>query len=248
MNKNYLIDKLKKLQILLGTPGSFQARWKGCYFELYKIAYRLKKMGIFPRTVLDIGANRGMFTKCMNLVYPSAKIYAFEPLSECFSELLKLGESIKYFKCYNVALGDESKEEMFHRNIYDYSSSFLEMTDIHREAFPYTLDTYKEVVSIEKLDNILSSENLESPVLMKIDVQGYEDKVFKGAKHILLKTDYIICELSFTPLYKDQPLFDDLYIMLKNLGFQYRGHIDFRDHPNTTEILHVDGLFIRKDR
>ena len=52
----------------------------------------------------------------------------------------------------------------------------------------------------------LRDTRIETPVLLKVDVQGFEKSVFAGGKKTLKKTDIIISEVSFRQLYKDQPL------------------------------------------
>ena len=243
-SKKIIGEKLRKLEILLNTPGAFKARIEGCYFELYKMVHRLYAMGLRPNTILDIGANRGMFSKCAYYIFPDASIYAFEPLKDCYEELCDLKGTVIKLECYNIALGDKPSEVFIHRSIYDYSSSLLEMDDLHKQAFPYTAGERLEKVQIQTLDAVLAGKRIERPLLMKIDVQGYEKFVFEGASETHKQTDYIVCEMSFRSLYKGQALFDEVYRLLIDAGFQFRGHIGEVQHPESTEVLQIDGLFV----
>ncbi|KRT62455.1 MAG: FkbM family methyltransferase [Candidatus Dadabacteria bacterium CSP1-2] len=245
-SKKIIGEKLRKLEILLNTPGAFKARIEGCYFELYKMVHRLYAMGLRPNTILDIGANRGMFSKCAYYIFPDASIYAFEPLKDCYEELCDLKGTVIKLECYNIALGDKPSEVFIHRSIYDYSSSLLEMDDLHKQAFPYTAGERLEKVQIQTLDAVLAGKRIERPLLMKIDVQGYEKFVLRGASETLKQTDYIVCEMSFHSLYKGQALFEEVYRLLIDAGFQFRGHIGEVQHPESTEVLQIDGLFIRE--
>jgi FkbM family methyltransferase len=239
--------KLNKLFLMTNTPGSLQARWKGCYFELYKMMYTLFRMGITPRTILDIGANRGMFSKCAHYVFPDATIYAFEPLQDCYEELCSLKSSINNLECFNVAVGAEEGESDINRSSYDYSSSLLEMEDLQKEAFPFTAGQRLERVRVQTLDGVLDKAAFKRPVLMKIDVQGYESYVLQGARGALEQTDYLICEFSLRRLYKGQALFDEMYRDLVTLGFHFRGQLGELRHPKSLEVLQIDGLFSRSD-
>ena len=58
------------------------------------------------KTILDIGANDGHWSAEMRTLYPTAQIYAFEPLKDCFAGLVKKFESDTRFKAFNIALGD----------------------------------------------------------------------------------------------------------------------------------------------
>jgi len=243
--KNYINGKLIKLQIILDTPGAFRARREGCYFELYRMVYRLYAMGYRPESILDIGANRGMFTKCAHHIFPNAAFYTFEPLKDCFEELCKLQRIIDKLECFNVAVGDKSFKTVIRRSNYDYSSSLLEMADLHKQAFPYTTGEQLEEIKVQTLDAILSGRNIKRPLLIKLDVQGYESFVLAGAVETLKKTDYILCEMSLRSLYKGQALFDDIYQEITRNGFKFSGQMGKVTHPQTTEVLQIDGLFVR---
>jgi len=231
---------------MIDTPGAFRARIKGCYFEFYRMAYSFSAMGFNPRTILDIGANRGMFTKCLNYVFPNAAIYAFEPLKDCFEELYALKKVVNKLECYNVALAEKSFETFIHRSSYDYSSSLLEMNELHKQAFPYTAGEQLEKIKVQTLDTVLNGINISRPLLMKIDVQGYEKFVLAGATETLKQTDYILCEMSLRSLYKGQALFDDIYQRITSNGFNFSGQMGESLHPNTKEVLQIDGLFVRR--
>lgn len=245
MKKKFL-EKIEKLQILFDYPNAWKARKAGCYFELYSQVYRLFAQGIKPNTILDIGANRGMFSRCSHFIYPDAQIIAFEPLKDCFDELNKLKNSIENFESYNIAISDHQKKTVIHRSSYDYSSSLLEMGEIHKNAFPYSAKENLEVVQVETLDSILSGKAIKKPILMKIDVQGNEGAILDGATKTLEKTDYLLCELSFFQLYNQQLLFSEIYQKITSLGFHFYGQLGELQHPKTKAALQIDALFKRQ--
>jgi FkbM family methyltransferase len=244
--KRRLNERLTQVQIALDAPGALKARLAGCYFETYCMVYRLLAIGLKPRVILDIGANRGMFSRCAHYVFPDATIYAFEPLRDCYEKLRNLRSKIKKLECYNVALAGEVGEKVIHRSSYDYSSSLLEMEGLHKEAFPYTAGERLEKVQVNTLDGILHDRFLEKPILMKIDVQGYEKFVLLGAQRTLQQTDYVLCEMSVRPLYQGQALFDEIYRRLASSGFRFSGQIGELRHPKSSEVLQIDGLFIKE--
>lgn len=239
--------KLEQLQIILSTPGALMARMRyGCYLEMYRMVYSLFLMGLKPKSILDIGAHYGQFSKSASLVFPSADIYAFEPLNSCYGKLCGLKNFVKNFECYNTAIGDIDGETVMNRSSRDYSSSLLTMSKLHKKAFPETGVVVSEKIKISKLDSWRAGKKIERPLLMKIDVQGYEDFVLRGAGETIEETDFIICEMSFKQLYEKQALFHELYETLIRSGFVYRGHLSELRNPDTTELLQVDGLFARE--
>ncbi|KAB2880961.1 FkbM family methyltransferase [bacterium] len=241
--KNRLLDRIRKIEILLDTPGSYHARKAGCYFGTYQMLYHVKKVGINPQSILDIGANTGMFSKTAHFLFPDALILAFEPLKSCFLKLIELEKNIKELECFNVAVGAKNEKTVIHRSEYHYSSSLLEMENLHKEAFPYTAGESLEEIQTVCLDDVLAERVLKRPLLIKIDVQGYEKYVLEGAEKTLLISDHILCEMSFRSLYKGQALFDDINDYLRDKGFIFRGPYDSLKHPETGEVLQIDGLF-----
>jgi FkbM family methyltransferase len=246
LQNEFLIEKITKFIIALETPGAWKARFKGCYFDMYKLVYDIQQRNISPRTVLDIGASRGMFTKSAHLLFPDATFYAFEPLTDCFESLQELRSQIHSLHPFNVALGKDSASAWIFRSEYEYSSSLLEMEQLHKEAFPYTERTQKIPVRMETLDKLLSGKPLTRPVLMKLDVQGSEMAVFEGARKTLECTDLIVCEVAFKPLYVDQPLFHDVYSLLVDRGFDFCGQLSELKNPMNGETLQIDALFLRR--
>lgn len=203
----------------------------------------LRKYGV--RTVIDVGANTGQFSSAVAHVLPEARIYAFEPLDPCYRAMLKRMSGKKKFHARCLALGDRTGQVSFFSNEFSKSSSLLAMNQAHKEAFPWTVETHKVDVALDRLDNINSEMNIDRPALLKLDVQGSELSVLRGAMETLSKIDVIIIELSFQRLYEGQPVFDEVYTFLKQRDFSYHGSIGSLESPKDGSVLQEDGLFIR---
>jgi hypothetical protein len=100
-------------------------------------------------------------------------------------------------------------------------------------------------VKVERLDDVLAPLPVKAPVMLKLDVQGFEMEVLKGAPRILAMSDTVVAEVAFQPLYEGQPLFDDLYAALRCHGFVYRGNLDQNLSKVDGRILEADALFAR---
>ena len=203
----------------------------------------LKNMKL--ETILDIGANTGQFAKSMHELFPEARLYSFEPLKDCYEELLVQFKNVPQFQAFNVALGDETGIVEMHRSEYSPSSSLLSMNDLHKTSFPYTKKEILQKVDLVCLDDIASPLELRKPMLVKLDVQGYEDKVISGGKSVIGQADIVITELSVEQLYDGQPLFDEIYKIMTSMGFQYRGNYDQLCSPDDGRVLQVDGIFTK---
>ncbi len=197
-------------------------------------------------TVIDAGANIGQFATDIRTVLPDATIYSFEPLQETFKTLKENFSEDKNFTALNFALGDKNEEVSMNKNAYAPSSSILENSAFAEEIFPFTKDTTEEKIIVKTLDTVLSANNLKKEILLKLDVQGYEDKVLSGAKNIIEETSIILIETAYYELYKGQPLFADIYTLLTNLGFTYKGDVGTKRNSKNMLPLFEDSLFIRE--
>jgi FkbM family methyltransferase len=197
-------------------------------------------------TVLDIGANTGQFALALNAVLPNSKIYSFEPIPECFEVLQKSIQGISNMQAFNTAIGNQSGKLSFERCKSSLSSSFRKMTDVHKIAFPETSEHETINVAIEKLDYLASQLEIVEPLLIKIDVQGFEDQVLRGGHETIKKAKIIIIETSFAKLYEDQPLFREIYEILLNFGFNYGGTLEKLQDPITGRVLQEDSIFFKE--
>lgn len=205
----------------------------------------LKKLDI--KTVIDVGANTGQFAKEIRGCLPQAHIHSFEPIKECFQRLSETMESDLSFSSYNFALGETNSQTIINKSVYSPSSSLLPMLESHKQLFPHTKDSAPEQIKVQRLDDIseLKADTLPKEILLKIDTQGYEDKVLKGASLFLNSVKIIIVETSFVPLYDHQPLFSDIYSLLMEKGFSYKGALHQKLDPKTGEIIFEDSFFLR---
>jgi FkbM family methyltransferase len=195
------------------------------------------------RTVLDVGANTGQFVDEARKIAPDAFIYSFEPLRECFEALRGARANDPRFRAFHVALGDEPGVVTMHRNAYTQSSSLLPMAELHKTAFPETRHSSPEQVDVKRLDDVAAELTIERPMLLKIDVQGFEAKVIAGATETLRAADVIIVETGVESLYEGQALFDDVYRMLFERGFRYRGNHNQLLSPEDGRVLQADAFF-----
>lgn len=197
------------------------------------------------KTILDIGAHTGQFAKEIREKLPKAKIYSFEPLKDCYRELIQNMSRDKNFNAYNFALGDKESRQEINRSTSSPSSSLLQMGNLHEEMYPHTKGGSKEEIEVKRLDDLFQNSELEKEILVKIDVQGYEDNVIAGGINIISQAKIALLEVSFQELYKGQALFEEIYSIMKKIGFRYQGRIQQRINPKTGEVLYEDSIFIK---
>jgi FkbM family methyltransferase len=198
-----------------------------------------------PGTVLDIGGSHGQFVKEAVRFFPGARIYSFEPIPECYGELLALGETVPTLHPINLALGDRDGEVDLWLSAFRDSSSLHEMLPAHVAAWPHTEIESKISVQVARLDAVAPTLDLKKPIFAKLDVQGHELAVIRGGRATLSLCERVMLECNFAPLYKGQPSFNQLHDELHSLGFLFDGFISPLRHPKTLEQLSADAVFYR---
>jgi hypothetical protein len=97
-------------------------------------------------------------------------------------------------------------------------------------AFPGTDEVETTRAQVRTLNKLLADRELVHPALLKIDVQGFELPVLRGAEQTLRSFDQILVEASFAELYEGQALFPDVSHHLEEHGFHLvSGHISTSD-------------------
>src|SRR2546421_10341059 len=97
------------------------------------------------------------------------------------------------------------------------------------------------------LDEIISLENIEGNILLKIDVQGFETQVLKGATNTLKNVDVICMEVSFLNYNEGAPLVDEIIPFMKALGFLIYDITGFIRKSNDYALIQSDMIFIKAD-
>ncbi len=232
----------------MGDPVLLDLRRRGLPCECYTLLNRtwLREMGF--RTILDIGANTGQFAVAANALFPEAAIYSFEPLPDCFKTLNANMAHAKKFGAFNLGLGAERGELQFNRSSFAPSSSFRKMAAFHREAYPWTADNQTVTVRVDRLDDAAGMIDMAGPILLKIDVQGYEDQVLIGGEQTARRATVIIIETSYVTLYEGQPLFGEIYRTLTGWGFEYKGSLEQAFDRPSGRAMYSDGVFVANPR
>lgn len=197
--------------------------------------------------VFDVGANIGQFAKGLRGAGYRGRLVSFEPLAKAHSTLLSASRRDEDWEIApRVAVGDHEGEIEMHVAGNSVSSSALNMLAQHSDAAAQSVYVSSERVRVATLDSLVGTHLLPGIVpFLKVDTQGYEDRVLDGAERVLAAARGVQLELSLVPLYEGQRLFDNLRQRMLELGFvTWAIRPGFCD-PKNGRMLQVDAIFFR---
>ena len=201
------------------------------------------------RTVIDIGANDGSYSAYLDEFFRPELIHAFEPLADGQARLEALKLRAPHLTVHPLALADAPGQAVFFKNEYGPASSLLRVSEHSRRAFPETAQESPASVTVARLDDVLSAESLPPDILIKIDVQGAEDRVIRGGSGVFSAAAVVLIEMSFVPIYDGQPLFEEVHRLLETCGLRLAGFKNQIDDPQTGQPLFAHCLYHRpRDR
>lgn len=145
--------------------------------EYYEMKFIAKKMINKNETIIEVGSHHGYTTIILSNLAKKGKVYAIEP----FSENIKiLKENVKINNLTNVEIIEKAIGSKKERIVVSGSDGISKTSHKRKEEV--------ETIMLDSFEQI-------NPTFIKIDVEGFEGEVLKGAKKILEKTPKVEIEL-----------------------------------------------------
>jgi len=205
---------------------------------------RMERLGI--NLVLDVGANIGQYASGLRKSGYKGRIRSYEPLQEAFAALAAKAARDKAWTVVNSACGAKDQSATINVAKNSFSSSLLPILERHVQNAGDSTYVKQEVISVRSLDEeILPALTPSDRLWLKIDTQGYEAEVLKGAVGLLDRVTGVECELSILPLYDGQPLIDEMIRSLYQKGFRLVEVTPAFFEEDTGYPLQMDGIFLK---
>lgn len=231
--------------IVRSKRATFSFLKKGASISATRILENLIEFVPHLHTIYDAGAHKGQFALACALYYPQVKIYSFEPVPKTFEALCANTRIERRIIPIAGALGSTEGMLDFYQNQYTHASSALKVSDLQKQLMPQTSDYRPIRVPVHPLDHWTAKWRQQKPILLKMDVQGYEKEVLKGASLSLPDIDYILLESSFQPLYEGEPVFEEMHDLLRTLGYTLVAPLGFLE-SGSLQLLQMDLLYKKK--
>ena len=195
-------------------------------------------------TVLDVGANAGQYAQWLRReVGYAGRIVSFEPVLEVFEELALNSADDDAWGCRRTALGERSGQLEITVTQESEFSSALEPSPHVVDHWPGASARSTQLVPMASLDEIWPELDCAGRVFLKVDVEGYELAVLRGARAVLSEVSLVELEISVAPNFSGGPRLEEVLHALDEAGFDLvaveQNHGDLEDG----RMLMVDGVF-----
>lgn len=234
------LRRLRKSLVLLRRPA-----WRRGVRSGVAAAVEHRDVPFGPRfaTIIDVGAHHGQFYLLARALYPDAEIVCVEPLPDTIDRLRTVHAGDDRVTVMPFAAAGEVGRRNLHVSRKTDSSSLLPILRPYVDAFPGTEEADTIEVEGRPLD-VLLSQRIRGPTLLKIDAQGGELEVLRGAAAVLSQVDVAFVECSFVEFYGGQALADEVIGAFLIHGLRLSGVYSIvRDSRG--QCLQADMLFRR---
>ena len=153
--------------------------------------------GLRPETIIDVGAAKG--TPALYDVFPKARHILVEPLKEFIPYLDSLVGKLDKAEYIIAAAGTHQGSIVI--NVHPD----LVGSSIYKEGEDSNVNGIERTVLVKTLNGICKEKGAEGPYLIKLDAQGSELNVLRGAEEVLQETEFVILEVSLFEFFKDGP-------------------------------------------
>mgnify|MGYP006085718475 CR=1 FL=1 len=205
----------------------------------------LKKLDI--NYVIDVGANNGQFGMSLRRNGYKGNILSFEPSIDPFNKLQVVANCDLKWEVRNIGLSD--KKETKKINIFEASdlNSIFEPSDFGTKRFKSRMKVlYSETIELDTLDNVLGNLDLENKrIFLKMDTQGYDLNVFKGAKEYIEKILGLLSEIPLQHIYKNNDNYHDILKQYESHDFMISGIFPVSRNKEDETIIELDCVMVK---
>lgn len=200
----------------------------------------IRKRGLKVNSILDIGANKAEWSEQASKTFPNASFYLIEPQIELKPQL---DAFFTNHKGGWVLGGAGATAGELTLTVWDdfAGSSFLVPENSNTD------DKEQRTVPIFTVSELLADGKIEVPDICKLDVQGFELEVLKGADAIMGKTEVFILEVGLFKFLPNQPVIEEVIAFMKERGYVIYDFPGFSNRPMDGALGQIDICFVKEN-
>lgn len=236
-----ILEKIHRKMLFLLGFGNPNINTNG---EKKALRYIASRYGNVPITVFDVGAYKGAYRQAVLENIPHGKVYSFEPQKKLFESLKN-----QFDNCFNIGFGNKKETVPIYGN--KNKGGLTSLYNRKLEHFDLSMSE-QEKVSLNTIDDFCREHKIEKIHFLKLDVEGHELKVLKGAEKMMEHIDFIQFEFGGCDI-DSKTFFQDFWYLLSGKYTIYRitkwGLQEIKNYRETDEIfMTINYLAARKEK
>ena len=207
--------------------------------QLEEAAYtRLRDQGFFPKGIIDVGAHKGDWIRSVRHIFPNPPALSIEAREEQRASLSLTFSELPGVQFVIALLGSGPRSDVQFQVHGTGSSLFAERSNASRTTRQMEMRTLDDVVSADG--------RLRAPIFLKLDIQGAELEVLRGAEKTLLLSEIVQVEVALLNYNEGAPLAAEVVAFMDTKDFVIYDIAGFI-RPTGADLVQIDILFARKD-
>lgn len=199
------------------------------------VSREIKSAGVRLNVIFDVGANKGQTLTAFLKHHKSAKYFCFEPVDNTFEDLKRRVERLPNVKLFNCALGSTTGK----CSIALYKKDVQHTIDTNLSRAGILHNSESQNASLRTVDEICAIEEISEISFLKIDTEGYDLEVLKGAEAMISagKVKFIQVEAGVNKDNKLHVNYGELLDYLLPFGYKIFGFYDQFPEPGSKLVL-----------
>jgi FkbM family methyltransferase len=234
-----LTGKAQKRVVSALLPESWRRKIKTALFDVPDTEAslcRMRQLGFNPRTVIDVGAYVGDWTRTCRRIFPEARVLMIEPQASRVPALESVATDLRNVELRSILLGATQQGRV---PFYEAESASSVLSESDKQRPPTTC------LSMTTLDAVTTGTPFIEPDFIKLDVQGYEVEVLRGGEQTLQSVEAVLMEVNLLGVYDKAPLFHETAEFMGKRGFHVYDICTFLRRPYDGALWQVDVIFVR---
>lgn len=196
----------------------------------------MKGRGFCPKVAIDVGAYSGEWTASLLQVFPQTRVLMIEPQPAKKEQLWAFTRVHQEVAFAPVLLGSAAASGV---TFYQAETGSSVLRDFGNSGARST------AMEMTTLDAITRRTHFERPDFLKLDVQGYELEVLKGAEQVLDSVEAVMLEVNLIEVYQGSPPVHEVVAYMAARGFRVYDVCTFFRRPYDNALWQMDMIFVR---